>query len=479
LVPNVDVAGVDPVEVARLKADLRMVDLVAAAVTARQRVPDQPVTIRYGAYALVLTPSDLANARNRARRTLRRHNRARYAFAKQVLRLAVGRLAEIDAELAADAEVARDIMTSDDFREVVDACWPRLTATALIAELFTADRLAEAGAGLLSADEQALLVRAAGDPWTAADVPIVDEAWALLGDPDEVLRRAAERRRQHAERLFARQAAETTPGLGWIDPAVLAERFAAPRTTGRSVAERAANDPDWEFGHIVVDEAQELSPMAWRMLVRRCPMRSMTIVGDLAQTSAPWGVAPWSQQLDRVAPDRWRLAELHINYRTPREVMDVAADVLAAVDPTATAPASVRDAGTPPRAHQVVDAALGEVVAGVVGEARLALPDGKLAVITPDEHYDEIVAQLDKRFAGSVGTGSAGLDAVIAVLRLPEAKGLEFDGVVVVEPASFTARGEPGLRDLYVALTRPTQRLDVVHTGELPAVLRRLAHTSA
>src|SRR6201999_1504155 len=106
----------------------------------------------------------------------------------------------------------------------------------------------------------------------------------------------------------------------------------------------AATDPDWEFGHVIVDEAQELSPMAWRMLMRRCPLRSMTVVGDVAQASAPWGGRSWRSALDPVARGRWQIAELSVNYRTPSEVMAVAADVLDAVDPQATPPSSVRDA---------------------------------------------------------------------------------------------------------------------------------------
>jgi DNA helicase IV len=476
LVPGVEISGRDSTEVATLKADLRMADLVEAAVTVRQRVPDEPVIVEFEDHELVLTPHDINTARTRARRTKRRHNRARYAFAKQLLRFVIGRLAEVDAELARERWVVRTIMAADDFRAVVDACWPRLSAADLIADLLTPAGLELAGKELLSAEERAVLAREAGSAWTAGDMPLLDEAWSLLGDPEEVLRAAAEQRRARADRAYAQQVVAASGLRGQVDAGALAQRFSGNGSGSRAVADRAGSDPDWEYGHIIVDEAQELSPMAWRMLVRRCPIRSMTVVGDVAQASAPWGVRSWGAALDPVAPDRWRVAELTVNYRTPSEVMAVAADVLAAVDPNAESPSSVRDAGELPLAHRVpAGEMLADRVAIVVGQARDAVGDGKLAVITPERCYPAVVDAVRAKFGADVGTGAAGLDAAIAVLEVSEAKGLEFDAVVLAEPSDWVAAGERGLRDLYVALTRATQRLDVVHSGELPEVLGRLS----
>jgi DNA helicase IV len=474
LVADVEVTGHDTAEVAVLKADLRMKDLVAAAVAGHERVPEEPVVVGFEDYDMVLSPQDIATARARARRTRRRHNRARYAFAKQLLRFLIGTLADVDAELAKERWVLRSIMAAEDFRAVVDACWPRLTAADLITNLLTAGGLAAAGDGLLSPAEQRLLAREPGSPWTSGDMPLLDEAWALLGDPEEVLRAAAERRQLRMDKEYAQQVVANTGTSGQVSAAMLAERYAGG-SGGRAVIEQAAGDPDWEYGHIIVDEAQELSPMAWRMLARRCPMRSMTVVGDIAQASSPWGLRSWGAALQPVAPDRWRVAELTVNYRTPSEVMAVAADVLAVVDPTAESPSSVRDAGSRPLAHRVPDSeALADVVVRVVAAARSTLADGKLAVITPDSHYDAIVSAVKSSFPSDVGTGAAGLDAAIAILEVSEAKGLEFDAVVLAEPGEWINSGPRGLRDLYVALTRATQRLDVVHSEALPPVLSRL-----
>jgi DNA helicase IV len=475
LLPGVTVTATEPTAVAQIKSELRMAELVEAAIAARQRVPREPRTIGFDEYELVLDPAQIATARSRARRSRRRHNRARYAFAKQLLRFLVGQIAEHDAELAKDRYTLRQIMQADDFRELVDYCWPRLTAGELVRDLLTERGLARAGRDLLTSAEQRLLVKAPDAGWTAADVPLLDEAWLRLGDPEEVLREAAERRKQRADREYAQQVIASTGTGALVDAGTLAARFEAPGGGSMSLSEKAGSDPDWEYGHIIVDEAQELSPMAWRMLIRRCPMRSMTVVGDTAQASAPWGVHSWADTLSEVAPNRWQLRELTVNYRTPSEIMAVAAQVLAAVDPGADSPSSVRDSGEAPLAHRVQPGdELATVVSDVVEKARAAVGEGKLAVLTAPASYDAVLGSLRARFGSEVGTGAAGLDAPVALLQIGEAKGLEFDAVVLAEPSEWLVEGDRGLRDLYVALTRATQRLDVVHTGELPAVLSGL-----
>ena len=461
-------------EVARIKSDARMAEVIAAAVSSRQRVPREPVSLGVEDYELVLEPSEIAAIRARTRRSRRRHNRARYAFAKGLLRALMGKLADQDLKLASDRGVVRTLMGSDEFRELVDECWPRLTMADLIDDLMTPLGLARAGRDILTRREQELLVREPGSPWTAADVPLLDEAWSLLGDPEEVLRAAAERRRLRLERAYAQEYIAASGMRGQVDAAALAERF-GEGGGARSIAERAGGDPDWEFGHVIVDEAQELSPMAWRMLVRRCPMRSMTVVGDVDQVAAPWGTRRWADTLDLVAPERWDSRELTVNYRTPSEIMAVAADVLAAVDPQAVPPSSVRDSGRPPLAHPVGNGMrLTELVVEVAATVQASIGDGRLAVLTSEADYPDVRDALVVQFAGSVGTGAVGLDSPITVMEVGEAKGLEFDAVLLVRPETWLASGERGLRDLYVALTRATQRLDVVHSDPLPSVLSRL-----
>jgi DNA helicase IV len=474
LVPDVAPAGPDRADVARVKADARMADVLARAVEAHQRRPDAPILVPFEDRKLQLDARAVATARRRARRSGRAHNPARYVFARQLLRALHGQAVEVmrDASLRQEVWVPRTILRTAEFREAVDALWPRLTAPELVEGLLSDPATLEAAGAPLSPEERALLARPAGSAWTSDDVPLLDEAHALLGDPEEVLRAASEKRRRERERAYAEEVVELTGTSAHVDAEALAARYAddGPRS---SVAERAAQDPSWAFGHVIVDEAQELSPMAWRMLLRRCPSRSMTVVGDVAQTSASWGATTWEGVLDPVLDGRWRAERLTTNYRTPVEIMDVAADVLAAVDPGAENPASVRETGEAPWVRATDAASRHATVAAAVSDELAAVGEGTVAVLVPAGWEDRCATAL--RASLPDGTvGDDGLEGRVSVLPVRQAKGLEFDAVVVVEPARLV-EGAHGLRDLYVALTRATRRLGVVHAEGLPDVLHRLA----
>jgi UvrD-like helicase C-terminal domain len=232
---------------------------------------------------------------------------------------------------------------------------------------------------------------------------------------------------------------------------------------------------------VIVDEAQELSPMAWRLVMRRCPSRSMTIVGDIAQTGDLAGARSWDEVLAPFVERRWRLEQLTVNYRTPAEIAAVADDVLAEIEPGLAPPRSVRSTGVPPRAVPVNGSRLDDAVAKVLAEETGAVGDGRTAVLVPAGRLDGLRARL----VGADGTGGtdgadgAGgtdvdLTAPVVVLPVSAAKGLEFDAVVVVEPAELLAESPRGQGDLYVALTRATQRLAVVHAEPLPPMLHKL-----
>jgi DNA helicase IV len=460
LVPGITVTAEDSAAAAAAKADVRMVDLVAAAVASRQRVPDEPRVVTFDEHELVLSPQQIAGARSRARRTGRRHNRARYAFAKQLLRMLVRDVVGRDAELSGQRWVVQSLMRSDDFRVLVNDLWPLVSATELVEQMYAR------AAGPLQ--------RSVGSGWTVGDVPVLDEAWALLGDPQEMLEIAQQRRKQREDTAYAREVLATTGQSGRVDAATLAARYSGG-ADAQSLAERAGGDAAWHYGHVIVDEAQELSPMAWRMLVRRCPTRSMTVVGDIAQTSAEWGAASWDEVLDPIAAGRWRAVELSVNYRTPTEIMAIAADVLHAVDPGAKAPESVRETEVPPTARQMPADPVGfaTAVADAAAEAFATVDGGTVGVLVPPRLLDVTLTAVAARLPDA--TAGEPLEAPVSVLTVTAAKGLEFDNVVLVEPAAVIGGGGHGLRDLYVALTRATQRLVVLHTGELPGVLSALA----
>jgi hypothetical protein len=226
---------------------------------------------------------------------------------------------------------------------------------------------------------------------------------------------------------------------------------------------------------VIVDEAQELSPMAWRLLMRRCPSRSMTVVGDVAQTGELAGTTTWEQVFEPYVAQRWRLAELTVNYRTPAEVMAVAADVLAAVDPSLQPPRSVRTAGVEPWAARVRPGALAEELITTVRREASEVGDGRVGVLVPAGLEESLGRELTAAIPEAAVGEQPDLLNQIVLLTVRQAKGLEFDSVIVVEPDRIVAESPRGLSDLYVAVTRATRGLGVLHTADLPKVLNALA----
>ena len=257
--------------------------------------------------------------------------------------------------------------------------------------------------------------------------------------------------------------------------AMMAERTRHREAVG-TIADRAAADRTWQFGHVIVDEAQELSPMEWRMLMRRCHRRSMTLVGDLAQAGSDAGVRSWADLLDQYAPGRWRTAELTVNYRTPAEIMAVAADVLTAIDPAATPPVSARSTEVAPWSRSVSADDLGPALLHAVADEQVATGDGRLAILVPGSRYAELADLVSTALPGvAYGSDPTLLDAGTVILTVDQSKGLEFDSVLIADPAAILRESVRGGSDLYVAVTRATQRLGVIAVGELPDVLRGLA----
>jgi len=257
-----------------------------------------------------------------------------------------------------------------------------------------------------------------------------------------------------------------------VDAAGFAERYEVIDT--RTAAERAAADRTWVFGHVIVDEAQELSPMAWRLLMRRVPSRSLTVVGDVAQTSELAGTTTWEQVFEPYVAQRWRLAELTVNYRTPAEVMAVAADVLAAIDPSLQPPRSVRESGVAPWARRVTEDELPGALVACVRAETAEVGEGRVGVIVPENREGELGHELMKALPGAAVGEQPDLLNQVVMLTVRQAKGLEFDSVLVAQPDEIVAESPRGLSDLYVAVTRATRRLGVLHSAELPKELNAL-----
>lgn len=476
LYPGVVATALDADDaVVALKGDLRMAAVIAEAVKRRERIPPKAVSLDVEGTTIKLQPHDVKEARERARRTRGPHNVARAAFVSEILRRLVKQLAarrneELDQENR--ASLMAELHSSIDVRREVNWCWAPITPERLVRDLYAIpERLGEA-APRLSREERRLLQRARTAPWTLADVPLLDEAAELLGEDDTAAEReqayADAERRQEVE--YAKQVQDTFGGSEMLSAEDLAQRYVGGRGMG-SVAERAGADRGWAYGHIVVDEAQELSPMAWRLLMRRCPTRSLTVVGDVAQTGSAAGATSWAEVLSPHVEDRFVEAELTVNYRTPEQVMDLAASVLAAAGSAAKAPTSARIGRYEPEATALPaadDAALA-AIAGVVAREHEITGEGTVVVVTPRAQHAAIVQAVTAALpAGLVTADTNALGSPVSVLTVAGAKGLEFDGVVLVEPAALIAESPRGINDLYVAMTRPTQRLHVVHRQPLP-----------
>ncbi|GAB2762675.1 AAA family ATPase [Salinifilum aidingensis] len=487
LYPGVTATAEDSPRAAEIKGRESMVKVLTGAVRDYQQVPKEYFEVTFDREPVRVDRKEVSNARTKARRTRKPHNVARKTFRNEMysaltLRVAdrLGRdlldsrdLDDIDRELRADSAVDR----------ALERLWPQLEPTRVLDELFSdTARLKRVVRKQLDEDERAELLREAGSAVTPADVPLLDELAELIGEDDSAAR--AEQERQEREELAYAEGVlhimeeddeirdeERLRVKDVLDAELLAQRHRT--SSDLSAAERAAQDRTWTFGHVIIDEAQELSPMAWRVLMRRCPSRSMTVVGDTAQTGALGGASSWGEVLHPYVQRRWRLADLTVNYRTPAEIMDMAGNVLAATDADASTPMSVRSSGHEPWFRRPAAGGLVAELPAVLAAEREVLGDGKLAVLMPGEllaeHGESLAAALGE---ASVGAEPENLQSPTVLLSVEQAKGLEFDSVVLVEPAAILEESERGHNDLYVALTRATQRLGLVHTGDLPAELQ-------
>ncbi len=458
LVPEIRIRENGPADVARLKGDVRMAKVVARAVRTRQRPLAEDVVVPYGALLLRLTAGDTRTIVEGARRRPGTHNARRRLVEQSVAQVLADRArqtqqrlgmgstsvtafpgyedpSELDDEEFDFEDFSRKVRRVPELAEALDRMWPRLSPHELLHDLYGAPPLiAAASRGVLSAEEQALLRRARSSSfddvaWTPADAALVDEARHLLG----------------------------------------------PRNGGSDEALR-------KYGHIVIDEVQDLSPMQLRMLTRRSLAGSMTVVGDIAQATAPWAPSSWDDivaHLPRRRPSR--TVELTVSYRTPAEVLAVATRVLAVAAPELTPPKPVRRSGVEPRMIQVTSDTgpattgdLARAVARAATEEVDAVRPGRVAVIAPDSLRAVLADALEQAGTPVVDARDmrrGGLSEPLVLLGADSANGLEFDSVVVVEPAVIAGETARGLRTLYVALTRPTQRLTVVSLTPPPAAL--------
>ena len=477
IVPGLSAQDDDPVDIAAIKGRAAFSRILREAVRLIPRLPDRDQVLQVWNRRVTLRIKDVQEALSRARRSGRPHNVARESFAMGLMELLAGRLIVEAGDASSTADIDPDdlrtwmseIRDSVDARRAINLAWMPTQAPAFLRKLWSRpDLLAQANrkAGTpLSVEDLSLLYRAQDEPLTISDIPLIDELEELLGTLDlaSAQKRRAEEQREKEERERANEALKATGLGGGIVTADMLMRQTQEAPSLRPLAERARADRSWTYGHIVIDEAQDLSPMAWRCLLRRCPSRSMTVVGDLDQKRGHRRPNSWKQALGPAARAFSEEFVLSISYRTPRALTRIAQAVMAQHGTPVLYPMeAVRDV---PDCYQVSHThkdTLKECVSQIVSamEERLDREEGegkgRICVIVPDAqaqlwHADE--------------SGASALDQRVSYLTAAGSKGLEFDSVVVVEPGAIL---EQGSGDLFVALTRATHDLHAVTTTQLP-----------
>jgi DNA helicase IV len=429
LVDDVEVRGRDRDPVARIKGHGVMAKVIAKAVRDRKRGLRRSLRIGHGLQNLTLTAERSDAIVRDARRRFRTHNAGRRFVEREV----ASALADSARQPLDPTELWRQVRKHPEVWAALEEMWPVLTPAQLLHDLFGSRALLRSAGGRALTEEQVeLLHRPRSESvdqvvWTHDDVPLLDDARSLLGSKPKV-------------------------------------------------AARRDDDEIRTYGHIVIDEAQDLSPMQLRMLTRRSLNGSMTVVGDIAQSTGAWAHADWDEILS-LLPDKRpaRREELTVGYRIPAPNMELAARVLAASAPDLKPPQSVRQDGRPPRFTRVDDpSTLGAAVVRAVQDEVADIGAGNVAVICPASRVEECSVALT---AAGIDHGVAierGLNHQVTVVPVGIVKGLELDATVVVDPSGILAEEAQGMRALYVALTRATKLLTIVHPGDLPDVIAPL-----
>ncbi len=484
LVTNVEVGARESEELDQLKGDIRMVKVLARALRTRQHPLRDDVEIPVGRAILNLKATWSKDIVERARRRPGNHNQRRSAVGRELaLRMANEYHSRFvknsDEEISQVNELADAIRATQQFKIALQRIWPRLTGQDLLHDLFGAPALIRAAAkDILNDEEIAMLHRPRSVNledvlWTKADAALIDEARILLGP------RKKPRPKPKPGDSGILEGVDLDAYAGNVRQAALreAERLAPAQSQELDEAEFVT------YGHIVVDEAQDLSPMELRVLKRRDLTGSMTIVGDMGQATTAGSSASWNAVLEVLEPRREPArVDLTVSYRTPEEVLNFAEPTLKAASPDLEAPKPVRRAGTEPTVEVVAQSEFAVTLSAAVKRECENVHPGRVAVIVTGPRVDEIVSILNAAGLDAIDPRemeSRGLSADLVVLAAEGANGLEFDATVVVEPGEIARRGSGaskaitsrGLRTLYVAMTRPTRRLAIVASGELPPTI--------
>ena len=427
----------DP-NMARLKASADLVKAIEPAVRFYENPPTKGMRVETPWSDIWLSADDWAEAFE-APEPGTPHNEARDQIWEELLTILVDKIDKHDGDVSADL-LRKSLLRNRELLMAFNRAWPPLEAADLVGDLWSVPAYLRMCAPWLGPDEVRRLQRADAQAWTVSDLPLLDAARRRLGDPE-----ASRRKRRHEAAVAAErermarviddliEVADDEYGVGLVTM-LRGEDFQDALVDESALTSAEPALFAGPFAHIVVDEAQELTDAEWQMLLPRCPSRSFTIVGDRAQARHGF-TESWQERLERIGLDRINLAALSINYRTPKEIMAEAEPVIRAVLPDANVPTSVREGGVP-------------VVRGSVSDLESIIESWLAA------HADGIACVIG-------GPAFRATSTRVRSLPPEQAKGLEFDLVVLVDPANFGTGTEGGV-DRYVAMTRATERLVIL-----------------
>ncbi len=416
IAPRVSVRAEDAPDVRRLKGDPRMALLLASALRRRRQPLRHDVTLRARFTRCTVSPEEVNGLADSICERSAPYKSGRLALRSRLVSLTRQKLRASGRFEVEEPWFERELAAADSFRNLLDHVWPSVPPKPLVRDILANPaELETAATGLLTADEWPRLVRPKSQrlgtvKWATDDLPLLDEAEYLI------------------------------------------------------------NGQKRTYGHVVVDEAQDLTPMQFRMVARRAPAGSLTVLGDLAQATGAWSYETWDDILEHLATTApVRRDELTLGYRAPGQVLDLASKLLPLAAPTVTPTRSIRRGRREPRLVEVQsDQLLPESLAEAT---RLSEEDFLVGLVVAPRDLPAMSALVKGRIDVGLLHRDGGIEKPITVVSAPAAKGLEFDAVVVVEPAAIAGDDARGLRLLYVAMTRPIQHLSIVHAEPLPSPL--------
>ncbi len=454
LLPDYKVNSVESLALHNLKGAPIWIKVVKRSVQKILQKPLlSPVTFRISGKNIQLFPEDVAQAQKRALQTQKPHNVAREKYARFLVNLLAERLAKaLEVELGQDDWLFADVASDPQVRQVLNRHWLPASPQWIWKHLLKWPELLAAVAPELTDQQRKMLYRPAEHAITLGDIAILDEFAEVLGELPSNEAMAEKIRQENQQRSLANFVDQTLTELdlqdGIVTSAKMMQRIADLDSFG-SLAERAISDRTWTYAHIVVDEAQELTPMQWRMLIRRNPMQSMTIVGDLDQR-VTGTTGSWETVLGPLAK-RMQLAKLSVSYRTPQEILENAFTQMQKIGYPVAELTAARQLPNSLRKVKVANAELGKILTSELQQLRQRFDAeygtglGTIAVISTPDKMTEIAELLPTQFQQ---------DRHFALLSAGETKGLEFDAVVLIDGDKI-ATTEPG--NYYVALTRATK----------------------